>query len=153
MRPISSKLATAAARAGFTTIELLVAVSIASVLSSVAYPSFRGQIEKARRADAIGALMQTQLAEERWRANRPAYGSGAEIGMPALSSAGHYALAVTAATTTGYAILATARGNQSADAACRNLLLSTAGANIVHASGPDASVGNPADVNRRCWSL
>lgn len=143
----------APARAGFTTIELVVAMSIASVLSSLAYPSFRGQIDKARRADAIGALMQVQMAEERWRANQSSFGSLGEIGAAALSSAGHYTLDVTSATTTGYAILATARGAQERDADCRNLRLAVAGANVVYASGPDPSVGNPSALNRRCWSL
>lgn len=139
--------------AGFTTIELLVAVLIACVLASIAYPSFRGQIDKGRRSDAIGALMLAQMAQERWRADSANYGSLGDIGVAPVSSAGHYKLAVTSATSGGYELLATARGAQDRDADCRNLRLGVAGANFVYASGPDASVANPSTLNRRCWSL
>ena len=139
--------------AGFTLIELMIAVAIAGVLSSIAYPSFREQIAKSRRADAIVALATAQLAQERWRANQAAYGDLSDIGVASLSSAGHYALQVVASTASSYAILATARGAQDRDAQCRNLRLGVAGANFVYASGPDSTVANPTALNRRCWSL
>ncbi len=150
---ISSSFAPGPRCAGFTTIELLVAMSIAAVLSSVAYPSFRDQIARAHRADAIAALTNAQMAQERWRANRASYGSLGEIGVAAVSSAGHYTLQVAANSATGYEILATARGAQDRDAQCRNLRLAMAGANFEYASGPDPSVANAAALNRRCWSL
>ncbi len=139
--------------AGFTLIELMIAVAIAGVLSSIAYPSFREQIAKSRRADAIVALTTAQLAQERWRANQVAYGDLSDIGVATVSSAGHYALQVVTSTASSYEILATARGAQDRDVQCRNLRLGVAGANFVYASGPDATVANPAALNRRCWSL
>ena len=36
---------------GFTLVELLAAVSIAGVLSSIAWPSFEGSLQRARRAE------------------------------------------------------------------------------------------------------
>jgi type IV pilus assembly protein PilE len=138
---------------GFTSIELLIAVSVAGILSSVAYPSFVDQLTRARRSDAVVALNAAQLAQERWRANSTSYGSLAEIGVPGVSSAGHYALQVASNTATGYEVLASARGRQARDADCRHLRLGVDGANFVYASGPDATVANPAALNRRCWSL
>lgn len=138
--------------AGFTLIETLVAVGIAGVLSSVAYPSFEGHLLKARRIDALAALMNAQLAQERHRANATSYGSLAEIGVAATSSGGHYVLQVTAASATGFELLASAAGTQSRDVACRHLRLASGGADVVYASGPDAGVANPADANRKCWS-
>ena len=43
---------------GFTTIELLIAMVIAGALAAIAYPSFRGAVDRSRRADSIqrGAL-------------------------------------------------------------------------------------------------
>lgn len=138
---------------GFTAIELLITVAMVGILAALAYPSLRGTIDKARRSDAIGALMLAQLAQERWRANQTTYGSLADIGMAATSSAGHYLLQVVSAGPTGYELLASATGVQQRDADCRHLRVAMAGANVVYASGPDASVSNPSDLNRRCWSL
>ena len=138
---------------GFTLIELMVTVSIAGVLSSVALPSFEGQLQKARRTDVLLATVQAQAAQERYRSNATSYGSLAEIGVPAHSAAGHYTLQVTAHSADGYELLATATGVQARDAACRHMKLTAVGLNLVHASGPDAAVANPADANRRCWAL
>lgn len=138
---------------GFTLLELLIAVAISAVLCSLAYPTFRGQIEKSRRIDAIVTLMQAQMAQERWRANASSYGTLGEIGIAGASRSGHYTLTLAAASSTGYAILATARGPQARDADCRNLRLGVDGAGLVYASGPDASVANSDALNRRCWSF
>jgi len=140
-------------RAGFTALELLVAVAMVSVLASIAYPSFRAQLDRTRRADAIAALISVQMAQERWRANQPGYGSLAEIGVAPVSSAGHYTIAVTTAAASSYELLASAQGAQLHDTECRHLRLSVSGANFAYASGPDPSVTNPAPINRRCWSL
>jgi len=138
---------------GFTAIELLIAMVIAGILAAIAYPSFRGVVDRSRRADAIGALMLAQLAQERWRANQLAYGNLGDIGVPSTSSAGHYLLVASALTSSGYELLASATGVQQRDAECRHLRLAMAGAQVAYASGPDATVANPSDLNRRCWSL
>ncbi len=138
---------------GFTALELLVAMAVTAILASIAYPSFADQLTRARRVDAVIALGAAQQAEERWRANRTSYGSLADIGVAATSGAGHYVLQVVGASATGYQILASARGAQSRDAACRHLRLGVVGANFDYASGPDATVSNPGPANRRCWSL
>lgn len=142
-----------AAQRGWTLLEACVAAAVAAVLAAVAFPSFEAQIVKSRRADAIAALFRTQMAQERWRANQPRYGSLAEIGAPPRSSAGHYAIAVTASSETSYELLATAQGRQQRDGECRHLKLAMIGSDVVHASGPDAAASNPDAVNRRCWSL
>ena len=141
------------AAAGFTLIELMITVSVVGVLSSVAYPSFIDQVQRVRRTDAVVAMMQVQWAQERWRSNRTAYGSLAEIGMSGTSAAGYYTLQVSANTANGYEVLATATGPQARDASCAKLKLSMQGANPVYASGPDLSTANSEATNRRCWSL
>ena len=52
---------------GFTLIETMIAVGIAGVLSSIAYPSLEGHVLRARRIDALASLMSAQLAQERTR--------------------------------------------------------------------------------------
>ncbi len=138
---------------GFTLVELLCAVSVAGFLSSLAYPTFQGAIHKARRSDALVALMQLSAAQERFRSGNPAYAGLAEIGVPALSPSRHYALSVRAASDSGYEALATASGSQAADTRCRVLKLVVDGANQTQASGADANTDNPAEVNQKCWNL
>jgi type IV pilus assembly protein PilE len=136
---------------GFTLIELMLVVAVAGVLSGVAYPSFMGQLQKIRRADALVSILQVQAAQERFRANHLAYGTLAEIGAAATSSAGHYTLQVSDPTANGYEIVASATGAQAHDAACRNLRLRVEGGNLVQASGADAATNNAPARNRQCW--
>jgi len=137
--------------AGFTLIETLAAVSIAGVLASIAYPSFEAPIQKARRTDALVALMQLQMAEERWHANHRRYATLAELGAASTSANRHYTMQVVSADEEGFALRATATGLQARDEGCRYLMLSVSGANVVQASGPTAEAANPATANRRCW--
>jgi type IV pilus assembly protein PilE len=137
---------------GFTLIETMIAVGIAAVLSAIAYPSLEGQVTRARRSDALAALMQAQLAQERHRANHRSYGDRAAIGVRATSLSGHYAIDVASSAADGYELVATATGRQAHDATCRTLRLVVAGGTVVYASGPDASASNVAAVNRSCWN-
>ena len=164
--------------AGFTLIETLAAVSIAGVLASIAYPTFEAPIQKARRTDALVALMQLQMAEERWRSNHRGYATLEELGAASTSANRYYAMQVVSADEDGFALRATAAGLQGSDRrpyrsggrsgsghrgspmasnpydqACRYLTLSVSGSNIVQASGPTAEATNPAAANRRCWCL
>ena len=138
---------------GFTLIELMIAVAVAGVLSSIAMPSFLGQVQKARRSDVLVSMLQIQGAQQRFRGYGASYGSLAEIGVPSASTAGYYQLQTTAANADGYTVLATATGAQAGDTTCRYMSLSAAGANVAYASGPDAAVANPTATNRKCWSL
>jgi type IV pilus assembly protein PilE len=138
--------------AGFTLIETLVTIGIAGVLSSVAYPSLEGQVMRARRADALVALMQAQLAQERFRANNASYGSLADAGVRPTSPAGHYRIEVVSSDAAGFALLASAVAGQARDTGCRHLRLALADATLTYASGSDANTANGADANRACWS-
>jgi type IV pilus assembly protein PilE len=137
---------------GFSLVETLFAVGIAAVLSGIAYPSLDGQVLRARRSDALASLMQTQLAQERHRANHRSYGDLAAIGARPGSLSGHYTIDVAASAADGYELVATAVGRQAHDTTCRTLRLVVAGGSVVYASGPDAAASNPAAVNRKCWN-
>ena len=52
-------------RFGFTLIELMIVVLIVSILAAFAYPSYREQLRKSRRADAQAVLMQASQYLER----------------------------------------------------------------------------------------
>jgi type IV pilus assembly protein PilE len=137
--------------AGFTLIETMVTLAIAGVLSSVAYPSLEGQV-RARRSDALVALLQAQLAQERFRANNASYGSLADAGVRPTSPAGHYRIAVVSSDAAGFELLASAVAGQARDTRCRHLRLALAEATLTYASGSDATTANGAAANRACWS-
>ncbi|HEV2704000.1 MAG TPA: type IV pilin protein, partial [Steroidobacteraceae bacterium] len=72
--------------AGFSLVELMVVVVIASILASIAVPAYNGSIRKSRRTEAKTALADLAAREERFFATQNiyttspsalAYGSGA----------------------------------------------------------------------------
>ena len=153
MNTTASKTSAPRRSRGFTLIELMIGVSVAGILSSIALPSFEGALQRSRRADVLVSMMQIQMAQERYRNNATSYGSLADIGVPATSPAKHYTLQAGAVGADAYDALATASGAQTRDSACRYMKLNATGGNLTYASGPDASVANAADANRACWNL
>lgn len=138
---------------GFTLIEVLGVLGIASVLSSLAWPSFQGSLHKARRADALVALAQVQIAQERAFANRYRYASLSELRLGERSGAGHYRIEVASADDQGYELVARATGSQAGDAACRVMKVTIAGGSTTRSSGANDQVDNDSAANRRCWGL
>ncbi len=63
---------------GFTMVEVMVAVVIASILLVVAYPSYQSLVTDGRRADAQGALLGFVTAMERYRSDNNTY-VGADV--------------------------------------------------------------------------
>lgn len=80
---------------GFTLMEILIVLVLVSILVSLAFPSYQGVIRKARRAEALETLYRIQLAQEKWRSTRTAYGSLADLGFATTTSSGRYTLSIT----------------------------------------------------------
>jgi len=138
---------------GFTLVEMMCAVAIAGVVSSLAVPGYQSAMQKTRRCEAQVALLQAQMVQERFRADHAIYGSSlTEIGLPATTPSGYYALSVTDHSKSGYEIQAAAMAVQSADIQCRHLRMTVDGYNIAYASGADTSFSNPIAVNKKCWA-
>ena len=137
---------------GFTLIESMVAVGVAGVLAAVAMPGIEGVLHRVRRADAVLAAFQVQLAQERHRGRASSYGSLADIGLSSASAGGHYGLEIGAHGADGYDLSVRATGVQARDAPCRYLRLRLQGSVPTYASGPDLQVANDAPANRRCWN-
>ena len=52
--------------AGFSLIELMIAVAIVGIIAAIAYPSYTSQIEKGRRAECRSGLLKTMQQQERY---------------------------------------------------------------------------------------
>jgi type IV pilus assembly protein PilE len=145
-----------AKQAGVTLMELLIVIAIVGLLAGIAFPSYQDSVRKSRRSDAMTAIAEIQMAQQKLRANCVVYaqniGTGDVCGANAAASTiqarstsaeGFYALALSAASGTGYTVTATAQGAQADDqvggTTC-NLVLTVSAAN------PDG-VRTPAD----CW--
>jgi len=141
--------------AGFSMTELMIVVAVATVLLTVAVPTFQDTLRKSRRADAITALSQLQLAQERVRGQQTTY-AAAVASMPGSASATsperYYDLTVDNASASSYTMTATASASspQYADAKCRGLRVMMASGVITYASVN--SVGDVDTTNtNRCW--
>jgi len=82
--------------AGFTLIEIIIALAVVAILSALAYPSYVGAVRKGRRLDAMSALTKIQMAQEQYRATHPRYaGNLLQLGWSAerpFSVQGYYRL-------------------------------------------------------------
>ncbi len=148
--------------AGFTLIELMIAVAVVGIVVAVALPSYNSSIRKSRRTDAFTALHAVQMAQERWRANNPTYSNqltAAATATPpglaqlATTANGHYTISLDAVSATGYSALATpvSTSSQAQDGPCSRLRVRVEAGNIRYGSAAatgsfDESPGN------RCWS-
>lgn len=140
-----------------TLIELMIVAAVLAILASLAWPSFQQAVQRSRRADAMAALAEIMQAQERWRANNPAYQSTiANLpGARAVSHDGHYNLSLTVDNATAgvaYTALATVRAAspQSGDSRCQVMQVAIAGGNITYSSQAGGNAANAAPDP--CWA-
>ncbi|TCK19138.1 type IV pilus assembly protein PilE [Thiogranum longum] len=102
---------------GFSLLELLTALTIVAILASISVPSYNGFIARSRRSDAMSALLQLQLAQQRWRADNPAYASRTDMlgWSDGQSTEGYYQLQVESSDAGDYLGKATPQGAQQSD--------------------------------------
>ncbi|MEM0909533.1 MAG: type IV pilin protein [Pseudomonadota bacterium] len=76
---------------GITLIELMIALAIAGIVATIAYPSYQGYLTKAARGTAQSDLMAFATAMERHSASTFSYSGaaigGADTGKPAIFAA------------------------------------------------------------------
>ena len=145
---------------GFTLIELMVTIVIATILLSIAIPSYQSQIRKSRRTEARNALLDLAAREERYFSTANTYSQTAtDLGYTALGAAnpigsGYYYLTVTASAANpatnllaGYTLTAVAISTQVNDTACQKFILNQIGQQSSVDSGGTTTTGG----NSTCW--
>ena len=86
---------------GFSLVELMVAMVVMAVVSSVAVASYRSFTLDARRAGAVAALTDAASRQEQFFLNNKTYTAGAGgINAAATVEGGHYALSIVAPSAT-----------------------------------------------------
>lgn len=126
---------------GFTLMELMIVVAIIGILAAIAYPSYTDYVTRSKRSDGKAALLQAQLAQEKYRANNISYGTLAQININATSAEGYYTVAISG-TPDAATYTVTATPLTFTDAKCNVLGINQAGTKTV--TGTD-SVAN-------CWN-
>ncbi|HVW70496.1 MAG TPA: type IV pilin protein [Steroidobacteraceae bacterium] len=144
--------------AGFTLVELMVVIVIATILITIAVPSYMNQTRHAKRTDAKTALLDLAAREERYMATNSAYTSdGPSLGygsaFPITLQNNDYTIAaptVTAANLTtspptpaAFTATATAVNQQAKDTACYTY--------TVNNLGQQTSTDNSSNTTSGCW--
>lgn len=127
--------------AGFTLLELMIAVAIVAILATIAVPSYQDAVRKGRRTDAMAALLDLQMAQEKYRANNTSYaGTLGALGYNAVSDEGYYDLAITASSANAFTATATPKsGTAQASDSCTFTITQ---------DGPDVSTA----AKKTCWN-
>jgi len=134
----SRKHSNARRSAGFTLIELVVAVAIVAILSMIALPSFMDSVRKSKRTDAQTALTRATNNLERFFGTNGTYTTDtSELGLlidddVAYSESRNYVMTVAAGGTgigSSYVVTATAASGtmQADDTGCTVLTVSSIG--------------------------
>lgn len=138
----------------------MIAVAIVAILAAVALPAYRNSVRKSHRAEAFGAIVAVQQAQERARGSFTSYcdddhlssaptSSQCGLNVPRNTSNGYYSLALSDISGTGYTVTATATGSQTDDTPCALIAAKVTGGNLGYGSG--SSSVDWTDPNR-CWN-
>lgn len=126
---------------GFTLIELMIVVAIVGILVAIAYPSYQGYLQDARRADAQADLLElAQWMERQFTVNGVYTVSGGSPTLPFIESPKdgnnkYYDLSVST-TAAAFSLSAAPKGAQSTDG-CGTLSVDQTGDTTVSGSGDE----------------
>jgi len=127
---------------GFSLLELIIALSIVAILASISVPSYSSFVARSRRSDAMSALLQLQLAQQRWRATNRQYASDLNsLRWPDnRSPEGYYRMQIGRSDATNFLAMAVPQGTQQSDGC---------GVFAINSQGP---VEEAPYADARCWN-
>lgn len=116
--------------AGFTLLEVMIAVVVVGILAAIALPSYSAHLRKSARADAQSTLTDAAARQQQFLVDRRRYaGSMATLGVaPSADAAAKYTFAIAAVDgpPPSFTLTATATGEQAKDK-CPVLTIDNAG--------------------------
>ncbi len=122
--------------AGFTLLEMVIAMAVLVLLVAFAYPSYLEQMYKMRRTDALGPLLDVVNRQEQYMLDHKRYAGNMTLlgyaANPYITPEGFYSVAVVTAgcgTAPCYGLTATPVGGkiQAHDAKCTTFTINSAG--------------------------
>ncbi|MGC3982266.1 MAG: type IV pilin protein [Steroidobacteraceae bacterium] len=121
---------------GVTLVELLIVIAIVGILAAIAYPSYQSQLRRSHRSEAKAALVQIQVAQEKYFLQQNSYGTLNQLtptsfGLKAsggdfVTANGYYKIDLSVQTATTFTARATPQGGQVSDS-CGTYTLTQSG--------------------------
>jgi type IV pilus assembly protein PilE len=137
-------------QAGFTLIELMIAVAIVGILAAIAYPQYTEFVQRSRIADATSSLNDFRTRMEQYFQDNRTYLNGANCGVPdpALVGSASFQLVCNGASATGYTLNATGLAAKGMGSFQYRLTVAAAGVTRATILAPGGWV-TPAN----CWAI
>lgn len=141
---------------GFTLIEAIITVAIIGILATLAVNYYDEQKRRGYRQEAISALTEMSVRQERWYSQNGQYTNNmANLYRATTTTNGKYNLSATLTSTDDYTLSAIATGQQVEDEFCYEFRLDHLGTKSSYKQdGTITSSQLPADKAnfRNCWS-
>ncbi len=125
---------------GFTLIELMIAIAIVAILTSIALPSYRAYVQRSRTPVALDALQAYATRMEQRYQDVGNYGTSSACGV-ATSNVANFTLSCTL-TNSGQGFTATATGSSTMSGYTYT----------INEAGTRATTAHPKGTNSTCWT-
>ncbi|TXI95044.1 MAG: prepilin-type N-terminal cleavage/methylation domain-containing protein [Burkholderiaceae bacterium] len=139
------------ANSGFTLIEMMITIVVISIITAIAYPSYRDNVRRSDRAEARGALLEGAQFMERVFTENNGYDKAASASLPrtvtpanSTGTSVKYQISIKASDATSYTLQAVPKNGATADY-CKTLTVNNLGQKSVDGTPTN---GMTADT---CW--